>query len=313
VHQPLSHASPTREVLHSYFMRLSNWGRWGADDDLGTLNLITPACRTRAAGLVRTGLTVPLARVISPTFATGNPDPALHHMLESGAGAGAGFHPMTDWFGLACHGFAVTHVDALTHVAWDGRLYNGRSADGVSTRRGGRHGAAGVAAGRMVGRGVFVDGPALRGVPWLELEYRLYPGDFEEWEDRTGTRIEPGDVLVVSTGRDAREHALGEWDLWQDGSPGLDPSCLPWLHERGVAVLVSDVGQDVMPSGYDGMPTPIHAVGIVAMGLWLLDNASLGALTQACRERGTWEFLFLCAPLRLKGLTGSPVTPVAVL
>lgn len=305
--------SPTPDALRGYFQQLSNWGRWGDDDDLGTLNLITPTRRLAAARLVREGVSVPLTRVISPRRAVDNPDPALHHMLESGMGSGAGFHPMTDWFGLACHGFAVTHLDSLTHVAWDGRLYNGRRADSVSTRRGGRRGEAGAAGARITGRGVLVDGPAIRGVSWLRPGERLYPDDLESWERSTGCRVDSGDILLVSTGRDLREEVEGPWDPWQEGSPGLDPSCLPWLHEREVSVLVSDVGQDVMPSGYEGLPTPLHAVGIVAMGLWLLDNAYLAELLTACRKHEAWEFLFMCAPLSLKGLTGSPITPVAVL
>lgn len=308
---PGARGMPTA-ALRRAFEELSNWGRWGDEDELGTLNLITPQRRRHAAGLVRFGESVLLGRQISPTYALDNPDPVLHHMLEAGAEASTGFHAMTDWFGMACHGFAVTHLDGLNHVSWDGVLYNGRPADSVSVRRGGRHGAVGLAGASIVGRGVLVDVPGLRGVPWLDPGEKIYPDDLSAWERRTEVRVGEGDVLLISTGRDARRRARGVWDFWTDGAAGLDASCLPWLHERGVAVLVSDCGQDAMPSGHPGIPTPVHAVGIVAIGLWLLDNALLDDLLETCLRLETWEFLFSCAPLDVKGSTGSPVAPVAV-
>ncbi|GAA1862462.1 cyclase family protein [Pseudonocardia ailaonensis] len=303
----------TREQVGRMFETLSNWGRWGEDDDLGTLNLITAEHRRRAAALVREGRAVSLGRAISPTFAVDNPWPALHHMIESGAGAHEGFVGMTDWFGLACHGFAVTHLDGLNHAAWNGKMYNGRAASSVTTRHGGRAGAVGRAGARIATRGLLVDVPALRGLPWLDLGDRVRPGDLDAWEAWSGIRVDAGDALVISTGRDSRRRERGAHDFWKEGSPGLDASCLPWLRERDVAVLVSDTGQDAMPSGYPDIPTPVHGVGIVAMGLWLLDNAGLDELLDVCREHGVWEFLLCCAPLDVKGATGSPVTPVAII
>jgi kynurenine formamidase len=255
---------------------------------------------------------VDLAREISPSHAVDNPEPMLHHMLRSGEGAGEGFHGIIDWFAIASHGFAVTHLDSLNHIAWNGRLYNNRPASSVTTRHGGAFGSIGVGAGKFTGRGVFFDVPQSRGVEWLDIGEGIFVEDLERCESISDCRVSEGDIMVVSTGRDARRRELGPWDFWREGTAGIDASCLPWLHERGVSVLVSDSGQDVMPSGYDDIPTPLHTIGIVAMGLWLLDNAYLEELQSACRRVQKWEFLFSCAPLRLKNSTGSPVTPLAI-
>jgi kynurenine formamidase len=302
----------SRAELGTYFDRLSNWGRWGQDDELGTLNLLTPERRMAGTQLVKRGLSISLAREISPTHAVDNPAPMLHHMLTSGEGAVEGFRGMTDWFAVACHGFAVTHVDSLNHIAWDGTIFNGRSAEVVTTQRGGAFGSVGVGAGKMMGRGVLLDVPRARGVDWLDLGDAVYVEDLERCEQLTGCDVGSGDILLIRTGRDARTRDVGPWDFWSEGTPGLDASCLPWLRERDIAVLVCDTAQDVMPSGYDDIPTPVHTVGIVAMGLWLLDNAYLEELAAECFRSSVWEFLFACEPLLLKNSTGSPVTPVAV-
>ena len=301
------------QVLAEYAVTLSNWRRWGGEDELGTLNLITDRHRLRGRDLIRTGTSVSCARDISAAYRIDNPDPMLHHMIESGAGAGQGFRGMTDWFGLAPHGFAVTHLDALNHVAWNGLMYNGRAAALVTTRKGGPEGAIRVAASRIAGRGVLLDVPAARGVDWLDIGDPVRAADLDACERRAGTEVGPGDILLVRTGRDARQAELGAWDFWADGSPGLHPDCLPWLRERDVAVLGCDAAQDAMPSGFPSLPTPIHAIGIAAMGLWLLDNAYLEELAIECARLGRWEFFCMVAPLRMKTATGCPVNPIAVL
>jgi kynurenine formamidase len=137
------------------------------------------------------------------------------------------------------------------------------------------------------------------------------PEDLEACEQKAGLRVEPGDILLARTGHSA---ALAAGQFSGDGrAPGLHASCLPFLHERGVALLASDAFNDLAPSGYEKVTIPIHQVGLVAMGLWLLDNADLEGLAAACRELGRWEFLFTLAPLRLEGATGSPLNPIALL
>jgi kynurenine formamidase len=156
-----------------------------------------------------------------------------------------------------------------------------------------------------------VDGPHLRGVDWLERGDGIGLDDIAAAEERCGFTIEPGDVLLLRTGQYRRWLEEGPWDPNTDGSSGPKPEILPLLRERGVAVLGSDTGNDVMPTGYDRFTNPVHQIGIVALGLWIFDNADLEGLAVACRERSRWEFLINILPLRLTNATGSPATPVA--
>ena len=165
----------------------------------------------------------------------------------------------------------------------------------------------------VVGRGVLLDIPALRGVPWLEPGDAVHPEDLERAEQAAGLRVSSGDVLLCRFGTVARRNALGPSKEVFEHRAGLHASCVPWLHDREVAVLGSDSAQDLYPSGYRQLRAPVHQVGIVAMGLWLLDNCDLEPLADACREAGRWAFLFTMGPLRMTNATGSPVNPIAVL
>jgi kynurenine formamidase len=224
-----------------------------------------------------------------------------------------GLQVSTDFFGLEYHGFAVTHLDALCHMFRDGAMYNGHSADRVTTSEGATVHAVDNVRDGVVGRGVLLDIPAQRGVPWLEPADGVYPDDLDAAEERAGVRVRTGDVLLCRFGTAARRHALGPSKDVFNARPGLHASCLPWLHDRQIAVLGSDSAQDLYPSGYRRLRAPMHQVGIVAMGLWLLDNCDLEPLAEACHRAARWEFLFTMAPLRLTNATGSPVNPIAVL
>jgi kynurenine formamidase len=293
---------------------LSNWGRWGEDDQLGTLNHITPESRLAALRAVQTGETVSCSRDISPRHSKENPSPLLHHMIVSGEAApDEGLGIAADWLGLAFHGYSVTHLDSLSHLFWNKRSYNGRPASDVSTVSGAATGSVEVARHGVVTRGVLLDLAGARGEEWLEPGEALTPADLERAEQEQGVTVGAGDVLLVRTGRDARRAAKGPVHPDHEGAPGLHYSCLPYLHERQIAVLGSDAANDVLPSHVSGFEMPVHTVGIVAMGLWLLDNAYLEDLGRRCRERASWEFLVALAPLLLKRSTGSPVNPIAVL
>ncbi len=284
--------------------RVSNWGRFGERDQLGTLNLITPAKRVAAAGLVRSGRTVSCARPLATEPAEDNGTPVRHRMLGvHGDGYGA------DAFEIASHGFAASHIDALCHIFHDGRLYNGYPTARV-TREGALDLGIHELAEGIVSRGVLLDVPRARGVPWLEAGQRIGPADLEQAEAEAGLRVAEGDVLFVATGRWALRDARGAWDA-RSKLAGLDASCLAWLHERGVAALGSDGVSDVIPSGIEGAELPIHSVAIVAMGLHLLDNLELRHLAGACAEEERWEFLLTVAPLVLERGTASPVNPIA--
>jgi kynurenine formamidase len=163
----------------------------------------------------------------------------------------------------------------------------------------------------VVTRGVLLDIPALRGVDALEPGEPVFPEDLEAAEERAGLRVRAGDALLVRTGRWVWRDAHGPWDFGTRAA-GLDAACLPWLRERDVATLGSDGVSDVLPSRVERVGMPIHEIAIVALGLHLMDNLDLDALSEACADEGRSEFLFVVAPLVLRRGTASPVNPIAV-
>ncbi len=303
----------TEDDVRAIFQRISNWGRWGQDDSLGTLNHITPDLRRAAAGLVREGVSVSCAQELNTKFSILNPCPVQHHMVKAGDVAPArGYSAVTDFVGIAPHGPGHTHIDALCHVVFDGMSYNGVPASRMRST-GCEANDLTAAEHGVVARGVLLDIPALRGVPWLDPDQPILTEDLLRAEERVGLRVGTGDVLLLRTGRHDRVRGLGETAERQGGKlhlAGMHPETLLWLHEREVAFLVSDAGHDVLPCPY---PTglPIHIGTLVFLGMHLIDNAQLDDLAQACAGRGRWEFLFTLAPLRLRGGTGCAVNPLA--
>ena len=285
--------------------QLSNWDRWGADDQLGTLNHLRPELRAAAAAGVRTGRTVSCSRPLPTEPAPENPSPATHHMIGTHTEGGG-----ADWIGVASHGYATSHLDALCHIFWEGRLYNGHPTETVTA-----HGAEQLGihhlSGGIVGRGVLLDIPPVRGVDALEPGTPVTVDDLEAAEEATGVVVAPGDLLLVRTGRWVWHRRHGGWDP-RERLAGLHASCLPWIHEREVAALGCDGVSDCHPSGIPGVRLPIHTVGIVAMGLHLIDNLDLDALAEACDQEERNDFLFVVAPLVVDGGTASPVNPLAV-
>lgn len=283
---------------------LSNWGRWGDRDQLGALNLVTPEKRAAAARLVRSGRTVGCARPLPTEPAADNPSPVVHLMTAT-----ATEHYGGDYFAIASHGFATSHIDALCHIFHQGALYNGYPIERVTA-----HGALDLGIHELrdgiVSRGVLLDVPRARGVDFLEPGTPIGVDDLERAEADAGVQVEPGDVLFVRTGRWMCRDVRGPWDA-RNLLAGLDASCLPWLHRRGVAALGSDGVSDVLPSGVEGIWLPVHTVAIVAMGLHLLDNLALDGLAAACAEESRWAFLLAIAPLVLQRGTASPVNPIA--
>lgn len=297
-------ALSTDEVL-GFHKALSNWGRFGPRDQLGTLNLITPEKRAAAARLVRSGRTVSAARALPTQPSIENPVPVAHHMTGTATEGWGG-----DYFAIASHGFATSHIDALCHIFHEGKLYNGYPIEKVTA-----HGALELGihelADGIVSRGVLLDVPRVRGVRYLEAGEPIFPDDLESAERDAGLRVEPGDIPLVRTGRWALREARGAWDP-RASIAGLDASCLPWLHARGVAALGCDGVSDVLPSRVAGVPMPIHTVAIVALGLHLIDNLELEPLATACETESRWEFLLTLAPLVLLRGTASPVNPIAL-
>ncbi len=297
---------------------LSNWGRWGAEDQLGTLNLVTPARRVQAARLVRDGIPVTCARPISTEITADTTFQPLRFMVDSGEGRDTAppervleRRGAAEFIGMVFHGYTITHVDTPAHYFWQGRLYNGRSCNLVTSREGAQVESVELLRDGVVSRGVLLDVAALRG-RWLASGEGVMPEDLEAAEQAQGVRVEEGDILLVRTGYYARRLAEGPRHPLRDGSPAVHVAAAPWLRERGVAMLGTDTHNDVTPLPYPRLGNALHVVALVAMGLWLIDNANLEDLARACAQRRRWEFLLTIAPLRLPAATGSPVNPIAV-
>lgn len=308
----------TGETVVGYMDGLSNWGRWGDDDRIGTLNLITPAKRVEAAGLVHDGEVVSLSRNLDPA----NPDPlgtglsVLQRFMgldevEAHTGQRLRFEAVTEFVGIAAHG-SNTHIDGLAHYAWDGKVYNGFDYTDIKSLAGSTKLSVHDAKDGMVTRGVLLDIPALKGVEWLEPGYAITTDDLLAAEDRQGVRVGSGDVLLVHTGHVARSIRLGPAP--GQTQAGLHASTLPFLRERDIAVLGSDAIQDVIPSGFESvdMFRPIHTVGLVSLGLWLIDNVELTELAATCADKGRHAFFFAALPWRMVGVTSAANNPVAI-
>ena len=295
------------------FKSLQSWGRWGAEDERGALNRLTPERVARAARLVRSGVTVSLSLPLCTRLAPDCPTPADFHMTQShDADVGLGLIGFAkDYVGVDYHSDGHTHIDALCHVAYEGRLYNGVPAGSV-TGEGADADAIDLVKDGLVGRGVLLDVPRLRGVPWLEPGEHVFREDLEAAAREQGVEIEEGDILLVRTGHSRRLAELGPWDTAANKA-GLHPTAMPLLAERGVAALGCDGNSDTAPSSTEGVAFPIHVLALNAMGVLLLDYLQFEDLRSACEAAGRWEFLCVTAPLRIVGGTGSPVNPLAIL
>jgi kynurenine formamidase len=307
----------TLDEFDRLFESVKNWGRWGPDDQLGTINLITPERVRAAAGLVRSGRRVSMEIPINTTAGPDNPNPAIHfvtqgHDIDIGSG---GLRFGLDFLGMACHGDCHSHVDALCHISYKGLTYNGKPAEEVLTSMGAtsldiaRIGEVGV-----VGRGVLLDLPRLRGLKWLEPGDAVTRAELEACEQAQGVHLGEGDIFVYRTGHHRRRLELGAWDNGPDGEgkAGLHVDTVPWMHERGIAAFLPDGDGEAIPSCVDGMTYPIHPLQIVAMGMLTADSLQFEDLARACDEEGRYEFMVVGLPLRLPGGTGSPWNPIAI-
>jgi kynurenine formamidase len=299
----------TSEDIERWMSELSNWGRWGNDDQLGTVNLITPETRRQAVALVKDGVTVSLARDADKVKSPDNRDPFVQVMVNYGANTPGDFL-MDTYSWTSYHGFAHTHLDALCHMFHKGKMYNGYSKDEVTKDGAGKLDVLSLKNG-IVSRGILMDIPRLKGVPWLEPSTRIYPEDLEAWEKMAGMKVRKGDIVFVRTGRWARRAAEGPWPIIQRAA-GMYASCTKWLKDRDVAMVGSDTVCDVKPSGFPDIVEPVHQILLVAMGTPIFDNCDLEALSEACNQRKRWEFLFSAAPLAVPGGTGSPLNPIAM-
>jgi kynurenine formamidase len=348
----------TKQDVDRWMTELSNWGKWGKDDQAGTINLITPAKRKAAAALVKEGICVSasldadLPKEGSTGVPLGGGGPRGGAPGQAGQGAPpaasaqggnppAGANPqgggrsgpfverptwslasrppgpdprplaayVVDTISVSYHGNNTTHLDSLAHLYFKGQIYNGFPQTSYTDRGAGKNDVMAFKNGIFT-RGVLFDIPKLKGVSYLGDDEPIYPEDLEAWEKKAGFRLESGDAMLVRTGRWLRVKEKGPLNL-NVATPGLYASCCKWMRERGVAILGSDVVQDVRPSRVEGVNQPIHQIGIQAMGLPLIDNCILEDLGEAAAKRRRWAFLLTINPLRVPGATGGPVNPIA--
>src|SRR5579885_1034292 len=306
-------ATYTTEQIAQLLETVSNWGRWGKDDQRGALNFITDHKRAAAARLVQSGQTVSLSVPLATRPSRDNPRPVTHLMIRSGiVGHPLGSSGAADYFAIEPHGLATTHLDALCHHLWRGPMYNGIDLSEIDFQ-GAHKCAIDVCRQGIVSRGVLFDLPKIRGVEWIEPGDAIYPEDLEAAERDHRVSAGEGDVLLVRTGRFKLRRVKGSGAIALGAMPGLHASCLEWLHARRIAVLGSDAISDVLPLGYDApLAMPIHTGTLVMMGVHLIDNAELELLAQRCAQLGRYEFMFSLLPLVLERGTGSPANPVAL-
>jgi kynurenine formamidase len=302
----------SRKDFDALFDELSNWRRWGSTDERGTLHLLTAPRVADAAQLVRDGISVTMSLPLNTHAEADNPMPANHHMtlVASVAPAGDPVHFSKDYVGLDYHNDGHTHIDALSHVAYRGFLFNGRPEDEV-TDSGATVNTIEALKDGLVGRGVLLDVPRHRGVPWLEPGEYILADELEAVEREQGVVVREGDILLVRTGHARRLAELGPWNT-PEAKAGLHPTAMRFLGERGVAAAGSDGNHDTAPSTTEGVGFPIHVLAIAAMGIHLLDYLQFEDVRKVCERTNRWEFLFLASPLRVLGGTGSPINPVAV-
>ena len=298
-------------AFEELFDSVCNWRRWGADDQRGTLNLLTREAIVAAASLVRVGTTVSLAHDLDTVAGLDNARPALHYMTQQSDVAADEPRINTDFIGMDFHGKSVTHIDALCHCNFRGRLYNDIDPRDHVDSSGSSVGSIREMASGIVGRGVLVDLPRARGVDWLEPGTAVRPDELEAAMAAQGVKPIAGDLVLVRTGHRRRRLALGAWDPSND-SAGLHPTSMLWLHQKQASLLGSDGDSDARPSSVEGVASPIHALALTGMGMPLIDNMNLEDLAITCAALDRWEFLFTLAPLRIPGGTGSPVNPLAV-
>jgi hypothetical protein len=283
-----------------------NWGRWGADDQLGAMNLITDDKRRAAAALVRTGRIVSLSRPFPKTPAANNPNPAQHWMRVRSGPTGGG---ATDYYAISYHGTAATHLDSLCHMWGPDGLWNGRGPEEVTSQGANWGGIENWSMG-IVTRGVLLDVPKFRGEPYVTLDKPVSGPELVKIAEVQGVTVEPGDAVCVHSGREAFERADGVWGATGADRAGLHASCLVTLRDWDVSLLVWDM-TDMMRPGHNELREMVHGM-LHAFGVGLLDEAMLETLAQACSEENRYEFMIMVAPLVVQGGTGSPVNPLAL-
>ena len=301
-----------RADIERLMEELSNWGRWGPDDQLGAANTITPEKRLEALALASEGITVSLAHRVLKGEADDVPLPFGHSMLgvPDTSGEPGFFGGVSDNYNVSYHGYSHSHIDSLCHILSNGKMYNGFSQDTI-TEAGCSNASIDNLQGGIVTRGVLFDIPRLKGVPYLEPGTPIYTEDLDAWEEMAGLTVRPGDAIFMRTGRWARRAEMGPWTI-SENAAGLHASTMPWVKSRDISFMGSDAALDVVPSLVEDVNLPVHLLTIVAMGIDLFDNQDLEALAETAASLNRWEFTLIAAPLAVEGGTGSPINALAI-
>jgi kynurenine formamidase len=285
-------SSVSKEKLDEWMKKYSNWGRWGKDDQLGTLHLITPAKRQEAAKLVRTGLVVSMAKPIVARDV--NPDEPSKVTNRGGVESAYMFQGeyVRERQEMEFHGSVMTHYDALCHVSYAGKFYNDiNRADAATEKSGCSKMDGSTVRDGVISRGLFLDMPGVH----------VTPREIEAWERKTGLRIGSGDVLILKSKPRGSDDAAGA---------GFDPEVMPFLRQRDVAVLGHDAAME--GGNIPEQRLPMHAITMVALGMPLIDHMALDELSEACEKMQRWDFMFVMQPLPIKNGSGSAVNPIAI-
>ncbi|XOV83275.1 MAG: cyclase family protein [bacterium] len=309
-------ARVTNEYCESLWRKVCNWGRWGPDDQLGALNLITPEIRALAAGTVQEGISVACGNPWPVVPGPHNMWPAEHYMLRAGDDCDypgvPGLSVALDYIGVQQHGIACSHIDALCHVFVRQKMYNGYPASDVKSTGAFKNDVRPMSDG-IVSRGVLLDLPGLLDVPYLPGNFRISKEMLNAAASRQNLVLSSGDILLVHKGRERRVASEGLTDPEDAGMPGLHPECAELFHSAGVSLLGSDYMNDPQPNWTcSDWPIPMHYLGICGMGMTLLHNLDTQALADQCQALQRWHFLLTIAPLKIYGATGSPVNPIAM-
>ncbi len=324
---PTDPAAPNIDTVRALVERYTNWGRWGPDDELGTLNHIRESDVVAASRLVRSGRTFSLAIPVdengpqSGGFGRFNP---IHLMIRDGNAAATGT-VVRDFYGgrdrwirgtddlLILPLQSGTQWDALAHIVFDNKIYNGYDATDVGSKGAIRNDIAKMR-DRVIGRGVLLDIPRSRGVPWLEPGDRITVDDLEACAFTQGVTVGRGDIVLIRTGQVGQCRAAGTWGAYAGGpAPGLALDTAAWIFDHDIAAVASDTwGLEVLPNETDDVFQPLHIILIVHMGLLVGEIFDLEALADDCANDGRYEFLFTAPPLPITGGVGSPVNPLAI-
>ena len=303
----VSHPLVTKAEYEQWQKDLSNWGRWGKDDQMGTLNLVTPAKRKQAAALVKDGFPVSLSSDAATEKGVDVPCPVEWAMLTATQSTAM------DRIAYPCiHGAGTTHLDSFAHVFFDGKMWNGYPVAGVVTmERGAQKNSIMTMKSGIVTRGVLYDIPRLKGVDYLEPGTRIFPEDLEAWEKKAGVKAGAGDALLLRWGRWTRRAKLGPWPI-NDAMAGLDNSVIPWLKKRDIAIVGWETPDYAPHPPGDLPPSSLHNFALTILGIHLLDRADFDAVSEAAAARNRWDFMLTIAPLPIPRGTGSPVNPIAM-